>query len=90
VKQPEQAETPSVTSRRRGGRPGCTFRIWEEAKLWQVSRDETPYGEFLTRGDAVRAACFGARTAEGEGKASDVLVAPGDQRVPHYEPHFAK
>lgn len=73
-------------------RPGteCTFRICQTSAAWQVSRDELFYGEFHTRGDAVRAACFGARAQDRRGRGSQVLMTPGDQRVPHYEPHFGE
>jgi hypothetical protein len=69
--------------------PRCTFRVWEQDG-WRVSRDSRPYGEFLTRGDAVRAACFGARTADGQGIRGEVFTFPGFQRVPHHEPHFGE
>jgi hypothetical protein len=67
---------------------GCTFRVLQKSEVWQVSRDETFYGEFLTRGDAVRAACFGARAQDRHGRGSQVLMTPGDERVPHYDPYF--
>lgn len=69
---------------------GCTFRVHQISDVWQVSRDETLYGKFLTRGDAVRAACFGARAQDRHSPGSQVLMTPGDQRVPHYEPHFGE
>jgi hypothetical protein len=68
----------------------CTFRVWEQEDGWRVSRDSRPYGEFLTRGDAVRAACFGARTAASQGIPAEVFTPPGNQRIPHYEPHFGE
>ena len=75
----------SAAARRR---IGCTFRVLQKSAVWQVSRDETLYGEFLTRGDAVRAACFGARTQDRRGPGSQVLMTPGDRPIPHYDPHF--
>ena len=71
-------------------RPGCTFRVREQSVGWRVWRDGTLYGEFLTRGDAVRAACFGARTEDAHGSPARVLGPPGNRRIPHYEPHFAE
>lgn len=71
-------------------RPGCTFRVHQEAKVWKVSRDDFAYGEFFTRGDAVRAACFGARAQDRHGPGSRVLVTPGDHPIPHYEPQFGE
>lgn len=67
---------------------GCTFRVLQTSEKWQVSRDDRFYGEFHTRGDAVRAACLGARNQDRHGGESKVLIAPGDRRVPHYQPHF--
>lgn len=69
---------------------GCTFRVREKSNVWEVSRDESLYGEFLTRGDAIRAACFGARAQDRRRRGSKVLAAPGDQPIPHYEPHFGE
>lgn len=69
---------------------GCIFRVHESTGVWQVSRDEALYGEFHTRGDAVRAACFGARAQDRYGRGSKVLVTPGDRPIPHYEPHFGE
>jgi hypothetical protein len=77
--------SPNISVPRRSG---CTFRVRQTSDVWRVSRDGALYGEFLTRGDAVRGACFGARSEDSRGGAAEVLTAPGDQRVPHYEPHF--
>ena len=67
-----------------------TFRVWEQSGQWRVSRDGAFYGDFLTRGDAVRAACFGARTQNGYGRTAEVIASPGDQRIPHFDPHFGE
>ena len=66
----------------------CTFRVSVEDGRWQVRRDAVFWGDFLSHGDAVRAACFAARTEERRGRASRVLAPPGDQLVSHYEAHF--
>ncbi|MFC3069345.1 hypothetical protein [Phenylobacterium soli] len=87
------AERPPATASTSVSVPrksGCTFRVRETAGVWRVSRDGALYGEFLTRGDAVRGACFGARSEDSRGRGAEVLAAPGDQRVPHYEPHFGE
>jgi len=65
-----------------------TFRVFETDDGWRVSRGQSLYGDFLTRGDAVRAACFGARAANKRGAASLVVVAPEDHRIDPYEAHF--
>jgi hypothetical protein len=69
---------------------GCTFRVLEKSDGWQVLRDARLYGDFHTRGDAVRAACFGARSQDRYGRGSRVLMTPGDRPIPHYEPHFGE
>ena len=66
-----------------------TFRVSGDGDAWQVRLNDRPYGEFLTRGDAVRGACLGARAADARGANAEVLSAPGEERMPHYEPHFA-
>jgi hypothetical protein len=53
-----------------------------------VRRDAVFWGDFLSHGDAVRAACFAARNEERRGRASRVLAPPGDQLMSHYEAHF--
>jgi hypothetical protein len=54
-----------------------------------VLRDKVFYGDFLSRGDAVRGACFGARTDEARGRRAQVLADEGKAPLPHYEPHFS-
>ena len=71
-------------------RSGCTFRVREQCGGWRVWRDGSLYGEFLTRGEAVRAACFAARAEEANGSPARVLGPPGNRRIPHYDPHFAE
>ena len=65
----------------------CTFSVSDEGGGWQVRRETALVGDFQSRGDAIRAACFKARTEEKAGRRARV-VAPGDQVMPHYEPHF--
>jgi len=67
-----------------------TFRVSEVRGAWRVSRDHSLYGEFLTRGDAVRGACFGARAANKRGASSRVFAAPDELRIDPYEPHFGE
>jgi hypothetical protein len=66
----------------------CTFKVSDRDGRWQVSRDAVFWGDFLSRGDAVRAACFGARAEEQRGRTSRVIAPPNDELMPHYEPHF--
>jgi len=65
-----------------------TFRVSEVDGAWPVSQGQSLYGNFQTRGDAVRAACFGARAANKRGAMSRVVAAPEDQRIDPYESHF--
>lgn len=65
-----------------------TFRVSEVDGAWRVSQGQSLYGDFQTRGDAVRAACFGARAANKRGAMSRVVAAPEDQRIDPYESHF--
>jgi hypothetical protein len=66
----------------------CTFAVSDESGRWQVTRDAVVMAEFPSRGDAVRAACLDARTEEAQGRRARVIARPGDELVPHYEPHF--
>lgn len=66
----------------------CTFQVSDQDGRWRVSRDSVFWGRFHSHGDAVRAACFGARTEEQRGRPARVLAPPHDQLMPHYEPHF--
>ena len=61
----------------------CTFRTGERSGVWFVTKDQVFYGDYLTRGQAVEAACFGARTVEAQGGSAQVLETPGDVVVPH-------
>lgn len=65
-----------------------TFRVVARGDAWQVTRDDAVYGDFLTRGEAVRAACFAARSAEKRGSSVRVLSSPNDRVISHFEPFF--
>lgn len=65
-----------------------TYEVSKQGGVWHVLRDKVFYGDFLTRGDAVRGACFGARADEARGHSAQVLAPPGDSPLPHFEPHF--
>ena len=66
----------------------CTFRVSDQDGRWRVSRNNILWGHFHSHGDAVRAACFAARTEEQRGRAARVFAPPEDQLMPHYEAHF--
>lgn len=69
-------------------RAPCTFQVADQDGRWRVFRDEVFWGCFHSHGDAVRAACFGARAAEQRGRSARVLAPPHNQLMPHYEAHF--
>jgi hypothetical protein len=75
-------------NRAKGLGRACTFSVSDEGGGWRVLRGTAAVGDFHSRGDAIRAACFKARTAEKSGRRARVVAAPGDQVMPHYEPHF--
>ena len=64
------------------------FTVSDKAGSWQVFRDAVAVGDFHSRGDAVRAACFSARAEEKHGRRAQVIASPGDSIMPHYEAHF--
>lgn len=59
-----------------------TFRVGQRAGVWSVSRNERPYGEYLTRAEAVRAARAAACSAEALGSVAQVFVSPGETLIP--------
>lgn len=66
------------------------YQVSETGGVWHVLRDRAFFGDFPTRGDAVRAACLGARTEEALGRSAQVLALPGNTPLPHHEPHFGR
>lgn len=64
------------------------FRITLGSGVWHVRRNEVFFGDYLTRGNAVRAACAAARTEEARGRRAEVFEPPGAAAVPHHEPHL--
>jgi hypothetical protein len=61
----------------------CTFRTGRRSGVWFVTRDDVFYGDYLTRGQAIESACYGARTIEAQGGTAVVLTMPGEVVVPH-------
>jgi hypothetical protein len=66
----------------------CTFQVSDQGGRWRVSRNSVFWGTFHSHGDAVRAACFGARAEEQHRGPARVLAPPNDQLMPHYDAHF--
>jgi len=65
-----------------------TFRVVPHGEVWRAFINGALYGDFLTRGDPIRGACHDARASDARGGKPEVL-AEGDERVLHYEPHFS-
>ena len=65
-----------------------TFRAFARQGAWCVTREGAFYGDFLTRAEALRCACFGARAVEARGGAARVLTGAGDAVVPHQDEKF--
>ena len=62
----------------------CTFRAALRSGVWSVTKDGAFYGDYLSRAEALRGACAGARAIEALGGTARVLAAPGDTLVPHH------
>jgi len=67
----------------RGPVRSYTFRAGERSGVWFVTKNDAFYGDYLSRGQAIEAACFGARTVEAKGGSARVLTSPGDTLVGH-------
>ena len=67
----------------RGPIRSCTFRVSERSGVWCVTKNDTFYGDYLSRSQATEAACFGARTVEAQGGTAMVHTMPGDVPVSH-------
>lgn len=67
----------------RGPPRSCTFRVGERSGVWYVNKSDIFYGDYLSRAQAIEAACFGARTVEAQGGVALVVTMPGDAPVAH-------
>ena len=65
---------------------GCIFRTGQRGSGWYVTRDHEFYGDYFSQGQAVAAACMGARAVEAKGSTARVLDGPGETLVPHDVP----
>jgi len=64
------------------------FRITLGSGIWHVRRNDVFYGDYLTRGNAIRGACAGARTEEERGRVAQVFEPPNTVAHPHHESHL--
>lgn len=63
----------------------CTFRARLRSGVWSVTKNEHFYGDYLSRAEAVRGACFAARAVEALGGSARVLLGPDGSLVPHHD-----
>ncbi len=63
----------------------CTFRVSSGGGVWQVTRDDAFYGDYLTRNEAVESACSAARSLEASGGRAQVVMSPGDAVIRHQD-----
>ena len=69
----------------RGTSRATRFRVAMRDGVWAVTKNDAFYGDYASRDQAIRGACFGARTVEATGGQAHVLAAPGDEVVDHRE-----
>jgi hypothetical protein len=67
---------------------GPVFHVTPGSGVWHVSRDGVFFGDYLSRGNAIRAAYAAARSDETHGLMALVFEPPGMTPLPHHEPHF--
>lgn len=66
----------------------CTFRTQLRSGVWSVTKDDAFYGDYLSRREAVKGACAGARAVEALGGSAKVLDAATDTVIPHHAPRY--
>jgi len=67
----------------RGPIRGTTFRAALRGSVWTVTKGNDFYGDYLSREQAIRSACNGARAVEVTGGTARVLAEPGDELIAH-------
>jgi hypothetical protein len=73
----------------RGPSRDTTFRASLSSGVWSVTKNNVFYGDYLSRSQAIRSACYGARAVEATGGRARVLVLPGDEVIAHRDPAVA-
>lgn len=66
-----------------GGPRSCTFRTGQRSGVWFVTKNDAFYGDYLSRSQAIEAACFGARSVEAKGGSARVVSMPGESPIAH-------
>jgi hypothetical protein len=64
----------------------ATFRLSQRVGVWQVTRDHSFWGDYLSRKAAQAGACAAARSFEALGGSARVLLLPGETQIPHHHP----
>jgi hypothetical protein len=67
----------------RGPSRDTAFRVTVHDGVWSVTKNKVFYGDYNSRPQAIRSACYGARAVEATGATARVLVAPGDEVIAH-------
>lgn len=62
----------------------ATFRLAQRIGVWQVTRDHSFWGDYLSRRAAQAGACEAARSFEAGGGSARVLLLPGETLIPHH------
>jgi len=70
--------------------PIRVFHVTLGPGVWHVRRDGVFFGDYLSRGDAIRGAYAAARSEENRGFMAEVFAPPGVMALPHHEPHLER
>ena len=73
----------------RGPSRDTSFRVVLRGAVWEVTKNNRFYGDYLNREQAVRGACYGARAVEASGGEARVLAPPSEQVIDHRDPAIA-
>jgi hypothetical protein len=64
-----------------------TFRTTLRSGMWAVTKNNVFYGDYFSHSQAIRSACYGARTVEATGGVARVLA--GEEVIAHRDPDLA-
>ena len=63
-----------------------TFLACQRGGVWAVTKNGAFYGDYHSRDQAIRSACYGARNVEATGGEARVLAQPSDELIAHRDP----
>jgi hypothetical protein len=67
-----------------GRRPSSSiFRAAQRSGVWSVTKDGQFYGDYMSRDQAIRGACNGARAVEAMGRQAKVLAGSDEEVIAH-------